>query len=106
MQGWLRPNQTQTNGISAQIGIVESYNNALREIKEDKQSMKWIWNGRGLKTLWMKSPLHRTTLKVLSTDWLGKQSTSKVYLVLQRSEIHSEWFGPWEYGQDHQSISW
>lgn len=88
------------SGISAQIGIVESYNNALREIKEDKQSIKWIWNGRGLKILWMKS-LCRATLKVLCTDWLGKQKISRVYLVL----IHSELFRPWEYGQDHQSIS-
>lgn len=31
------------SGISAQIGIVESYNNALREIKEtvNKMDLKW-----------------------------------------------------------------
>lgn len=39
-QGQVKPNQTRTNGISVQIRIAESDNNALREIKEDTQSMK------------------------------------------------------------------
>lgn len=35
-----KSNQTHTNDISVETRIVESHNNALREIKEDIQSVK------------------------------------------------------------------